>query len=276
MTRIPICGKTPKGVEEIERRTQRLSVRARRVLILIDGKRDLAALAELVPGDTLPEICQQLLDEGYIAPVHSPLSAGPETAPEAEEMPAAASRPPLSAIEQQRLNMARNFMTNTLATFVGHAASSLINHVEAAHDLAHLRTLAKPWREAIGLSADGRKQLADLASRLAVIDENFLDVFADGEVIVDQATPPAPPPRTMPPIPEDEAERLAMARNFMTNTLDTFVGLAASSLVSRIENCPDADGLRQLFGDWRDAIALNADGRKRLSELDAQLAALLA
>jgi len=275
MTRIPICGKTPKGVEEIEKRTQRLSVRARRVLILIDGKRDQTALAELVPGEALGEICRQLLDEGFIAPVLNQGSEGAAASPKPEDVPAAAIRPQLPAVELQRLNMARNFMTNTLATFVGHAASSLINHVEAAHDLAHLRTLAKPWREAIALSADGRKQLADLASRLAVIDENFLAVFADDEVSADETAHQALPPRTMPPIPDDAAERVAMARNFMTNTLDTFVGLAASSLISRIENCPDADSLRQLFGDWRDAIALSADGRKRLSELDAQLAALL-
>jgi hypothetical protein len=275
MTKIPICVKTPKGVEEIEKRTQRLPVRARQVLILIDGKRGFEALADLVPSETLPEILRQLLDDGFIAPVHSEPGAAAEFLPAPDEEPAVGELRQLSAVEQQRLNMARNFMTNTLTTFVGHAASSLINHVEAAHDLAHLRSLAKAWREAIALSSDGRKQLADLASRLVVIDENFLAAFADSAVIGQEPAPPTPPPRAMPPIPEDEAERLTMARNFMTNTLDAFVGLAASSLVSRLENCSDRDGLRQLFGDWRDAIALSGDGRKRLSELDAQLAALL-
>ncbi len=275
MTKIPICVKTPKGVEEIEKRTQRLSVRARQVLILIDGKRDFEALVELVPSETLPEICRQLLDDGFIAPAHKQGTEG-GASPAPDELPAVAVRPHLSAVEQQRLNMARNFMTNTLTTFVGHAASSLINHVEAAHDLAHLRSLARPWREAIALTADGRKQLADLASRLVVIDENFLTVLADAEASDGQPAPPRTPEPTLPSIPGDEAERLVMARNFMSNTLDTFVGLAASSLVSRIESCADRDGLRNLFGDWRDAIALSRDGRKRLSELDSQLAALLA
>lgn len=270
MAKSPIWVKTPKGVEEIEKRTQRLSVRARRVLILIDGKRDFAALSTLVPGETLPEICRQLLGDGYIAAVRPPGSAI-ETS---ENAPISAARTPLSMVEQQRLSMARNFMTNTLTMFVGHAASSLINHVEAAHDLAHLRGLAKQWREALALSADGRKQLADLSSRLVVIDGRFFAALTEAKVI--DVRPPPKTPAALPPTPADDGEHLAMARNFMLNTLNTFVGLAASSLVSRIENCPDRSGLRTLFDEWRDAIALSRDGRKRLRELDSQLAALLA
>ncbi|HPT50390.1 MAG TPA: hypothetical protein PLS67_03020 [Accumulibacter sp.] len=271
MAKIPIWVKTPKGVEEIEKRTLRLSVRARRVLILIDGKRDFATLSSLVPSETLPEICRQLLNDGYIAAVHPPGSAIGAS----EKAPTDTARPALSIVEQQRLSMARNFMTNTLTMYVGHAASSLINHVEAAHDLAHLRGLAKQWREAIALSADGRKQLADLSSRLVVIDQHFLAALANAKV-ADVRPPPKTPAATSPPTPADDGEHLTMARNFMLNTLDTFVGLAASSLVSRIENCPDKRGLRTLFDEWRDAIALSRDGRKRLRELDSQLAALLA
>lgn len=274
MTVIPTCVKTPKGVEEIEKRTQRLPTRARQVLILIDGKRDYHALLELIPAETLPDICRQLLDQGFIVPRQEATdepqvrSIGDDSA----GTPAAA----ISIVEEQRLKMARNFMVNTLSTFVGHVASSLINHVEAAHDLSHLRSLARQWRDAIALTADGRKQLADLESRLVVIDERFLGALADPETFREEAPPrtkPAPAPQT--PTPANEDERLAMARSFMLNTLDAFVGLAASSLVSRIEASSDCEGLRQLFGDWRDAIALSHDGRKRLSELDAKLSDLL-
>lgn len=274
MTVIPICTKTPKGVEEIEKRTQRLPTRVRQVLILIDGKRDYSALLELLPAETLPDICRQLLNEGFIAPLHETKDGPLLTLVDRESIDSPAGA--MSIVEEQRLKMARNFMVNTLTTFVGHVASSLINHVEAAHDLTHLRTLAKQWREAIALTADGRKQLADLESRLVVIDERFLGALAGSGTLREEVTPP---PRVTPasqtPAPANEDERLAMARSFMLNTLDAFVGLAASSLISRIESSPDCEGLRQLFGDWRDAIALSDDGRKRLSELDAKLSILL-
>ena len=68
---------------------------------------------------------------------------------------------------------------------------------------------------------------------------------------------------------------LSKITNFMANTLSAFVGIAASSLIERVEGSPGMDELRHLFGDWRAAIALTGDGRKRLAEFEEKLAALL-
>ena len=77
------------------------------------------------------------------------------------------------------------------------------------------------------------------------------------------------------PRPESESDRFAMARNFMLNTLNAFVGIACSSLLTRIEAAENMQSLRQFFGPWREAIRLSSDGRKALLDLEEKLAALL-
>lgn len=264
MAVIPICVKTPKGIEEIEKRTYRLPVRTRQVLIMIDGKRDYAALVAMFPGDTLPGACRQLIDDGFIVPLHKPESPPLRTA--GSSLPGAGSGALLSAIDLQRLSMARDFMASTLASFVGTSASPLVSRIEAAARLPDLHVLAVPWREAMARSPEGLKQLAGFENRLAVIDQNFVSALAS----------PRPVPTGAPlPTPMNDDERLEMARNFMVNTLSAFVGIAASSLIAHVEDCSSIEDLRHLFIDWRDAISLSRDGRKRLGELDAKLAALV-
>ena len=120
--------------------------------------------------------------------------------------------------------------------------------------------------EAMARSPEGLKQLAGFENRLAVIDQNFVSALAS----------PRPVPIGAPlPAPMNDDERLEMARNFMVNTLNAFVGIAASSLIAHVEDCSSIEDLRHLFIDWRDAISLSRDGRKRLGELDAKLAALV-
>lgn len=268
MAVIPICVKTPKGIEEIEKRTHRLPMRMRQILIMIDGKRDFSALLAMFPGDTLPELCRQLLEEGFITPLHKEPPLAPVVAVPPPAAPAAPAAP-LSAIDQQRLGMARNFMMNTLGAFVGHAASSLMTRIEQTRSLPELHSMAAKWREAIALSPDGRKQLVDLEGKLAVIDERFLAALDL------PPAPAAPPPAKQAAGPADDQERLTMARNFMMNTLNAFVGVAASSLIMRIEGAPGFAELRHHFGDWREAVGLSKDGRKQLPELEKRLAALL-
>ncbi len=164
------------------------------------------------------------------------------------------------------------------AASVGGAAATLIKRLDTAPSLEHLHGLAIAWREVLLLASDGRRQLADFESRLAVLDERFAVVLKRPDAAAGSASTAATAPAggaKAVPSPANDDERLEMARNFMCNTLDAFVGLAASSLISRVEASQQIDELRHLFGDWRDAIALTNDGRKRLGELQVKLAALL-
>lgn len=160
MSGIPICVKTPKGIEEVELRTHRLPMRARQVLIMVDGKRDFTTLLAMFPGDALEGICRQLIDEGFIVARAKPVAPVAVTAP-----PPVA--PPVD--DAQRLTMARNFMNNTLSAFVGVAASSLSVRVERAPGIDDLRHLFGEWRESIALVRDGRERLPELESKLAAL-----------------------------------------------------------------------------------------------------------
>jgi hypothetical protein len=67
VTAVTVCAKTAKGQEEIERRPNGLSPRLRQMLILMDGRRDTAALQTVFPPELVPTPVQQLLDGGFDA-----------------------------------------------------------------------------------------------------------------------------------------------------------------------------------------------------------------
>lgn len=60
--------KTPLGVEEVGRAQRAISNRARRVLILIDGRRTLDDLQMVTRPGELPQIISELLQAGLIVP----------------------------------------------------------------------------------------------------------------------------------------------------------------------------------------------------------------
>ena len=75
------------------------------------------------------------------------------------------------------------------------------------------------------------------------------------------------------PLPDgSDALRLQQARNFMNNTLNTFVGaLGTSALLTRIERAEGHAELRQLFDEWYYAIVTSREGRRAAESLRGQL-----
>ena len=66
--------------------------------------------------------------------------------------------------------------------------------------------------------------------------------------------------------------RLQMARNFMTNTLNAFVGsLGASSLLDRIEQADSHEALRAAYDEWYHAIVISRNGKREAETLRAKL-----
>jgi len=62
-----IFHKTANGQSEVEARSDRLSMKERRVLILVNGEKDTATLKQLSSCENIAEILQSLLDGGFIA-----------------------------------------------------------------------------------------------------------------------------------------------------------------------------------------------------------------
>jgi hypothetical protein len=188
--------KTPKGIAEIEHRSHGVSARQRKLLILIDGKRDEKDLAAMFPGADASAILASLLDEGYVkllAPAPppapqpvaqksvAPKSAVPQpVAPKSVAPQPIAPRPvaprAMTGNEAERFAQARQFMISTTRAHISLNDPSLINqlgesvslisHLEACADLDALREQLNPWREVLKLSREGRKDMADLEKKL--------------------------------------------------------------------------------------------------------------
>ena len=199
MTAGVVFAKTAKGVAEIDSRAAGLSARVRRVLIFVDGKRSVAALRELVQADDLTHTLGALEELGLIevaSVVEAPAvsRAGVQTSvavPAVASSAVAAVAPPLApqAVaagqrlpsiyaflgdgtedDPRRFDMSRNFMGNTLRTFVGPVgATSLIDRIDTALDRSALRALFDEWYHAIVMSREGKRQAEDLRSKLLEI-----------------------------------------------------------------------------------------------------------
>ena len=161
--------KTPKGVEEISKRSHGLSPRARQTLIMLDGKRSIDDVMEMLPGDETLELLDELFANGFIDAQQESLAAEAPKAKSAAPKPTVA-KPVVPAelpqSEAERLQIAKNFMRNTVQTFLGGMGSGFISHIDKCNSIEELRRNFGPWKEAIELSRDGRKQLLDLEYRL--------------------------------------------------------------------------------------------------------------
>ncbi|MDR2837930.1 MAG: hypothetical protein LBV49_05070, partial [Azonexus sp.] len=110
-----IFAKTAKGHKEIATRPSQLTPRQRRVLIMVDGKRNVAELREMLQNEDLQHTLGLLEEEGYIA------VAGLRQQPDAplqpippEGLPSITAFRPLPASPNpQELEMARNFIINS-------------------------------------------------------------------------------------------------------------------------------------------------------------------
>lgn len=157
-----VFAKTPQGQDEIIRRAAGLLPRVRRVLILIDGKRTQDELRVMAQCEDLPQVLQDLQTQGYVAAVghHGQMMAVQYTDGQTFRVLPVPPEP----LQQQQ---ARNFMINTLKTFVGTVGtSSLLLRIESAVGHEGLRELYDEWQRTIAASRDGRREIENLRSKL--------------------------------------------------------------------------------------------------------------
>jgi len=153
-----VFAKTPMGHIEIETRAAGLSPRVRRLLIFIDGRRSVEELRSMVQSDDLRHSLGMLEEDGYIELVSGGM---------APPAPSASFRLHPPGEDIVRLQQARNFMLNTIRTFVGAlGTSSLQLRIEGARNDAELRALFDEWYHAIVSSRDGRREAEQLRVKL--------------------------------------------------------------------------------------------------------------
>jgi hypothetical protein len=165
-----VFAKTEKGQEEMEKRTDGLNLRNRRVLILIDGKRTINDLRGMNNDEQLPDTLAALAEGGYIktaevAAIAYPVN--PATIDTSLPLPPPAFRDISSENNPENLAKARNFMTNTLKTFVGAlGTSSLLDRIGKCQTHETLRATFDEWYRAISSSREGRREAEGLRIKL--------------------------------------------------------------------------------------------------------------
>ncbi|MCG2579036.1 hypothetical protein LZ012_18750 [Dechloromonas sp. XY25] len=159
--------KTQKGHDEIATKAGGLSPRERRVLIFVDGKRSVEELRSMLLADDLQHTLGMLEEEGYIE-FHDLSGVGPANSTPVDRLPSITAFADLPAEpDMVRLQMARNFMTNTLNAFVGAlGTSSLLERIDKSGGHSDLRELYDEWYHAIVMSRDGKREAESLRAKL--------------------------------------------------------------------------------------------------------------
>jgi hypothetical protein len=176
-----VFGKTEIGQHEIKTRELGLPPMVRRLLILIDGKRSGEELAPMLMGQALDGLLAQLIDKDCVslvarANVNAPTTAAlaPAKTPDKPKDAAAEAAlatltalPPADSRSDKNLDMARNFMTNTLNMEFGmNMRLSLIEAIANCATSADLRQVYPTWHATMASSKGSAKELPGLVEKL--------------------------------------------------------------------------------------------------------------
>ncbi|WP_439114820.1 hypothetical protein [Hydrogenophaga sp.] len=164
-----IFSKTPVGQQEIQSRGLGLAPLARRILVLVDGKRSGRDLSAFVSGhDDIEQILGALLSQGCVA-AEAPSKAA--VVPAAKVAVSAAGTPQgLPAPETRTAkdnDMARHFMINSINSIIGQQMRiSLIHDIFHAKSTEALRTVYHAWAASMADHGMGSKRLPELREKL--------------------------------------------------------------------------------------------------------------
>lgn len=164
--------KTPKGMDEVQKRTHGLGPRIRQLLIMIDGKRDVSALLAIFSPDLLPAMLAQLSDGGFVLQVAQAQATTSHARAVAASLPIASpmSMPAaLGEAEENPFELGQMFMINLAKRILGIAGDPIIARLRATHDIDGLRGLYLEWRSTIKQAPDGLLRLKELEKKLAKV-----------------------------------------------------------------------------------------------------------
>ncbi len=149
-----IFSKTQKGIDEIERRTRSLEPTLRRLLIMVDGKKEDDELSQVLGNELVSEGIQHLLLFNYIE------AAGElDSSAEISQLPE--QRPPDALLK------AKNFMVNTLSHFHGqYNKLDLMRAVKECGNHQELRVLYPDWLRCMGEARLAVKRIPELKKEL--------------------------------------------------------------------------------------------------------------
>lgn len=174
-----VFAKTAAGHEEIHKRALGLGPLPRRLLVLIDGKRSGQELAAFVTGHDVNELLKELQEKACIealAPVATPkppaavavsLSQQLAGIPVAALDASLALLPPAETRSAKDVEMARNFMMNTINTVFGkNMRLSAVEAVFNCQTAQELRVVYLHWAELMLSNGVASKRLPEFRAQL--------------------------------------------------------------------------------------------------------------
>ncbi|HEX6734886.1 MAG TPA: hypothetical protein VF096_08725 [Azonexus sp.] len=164
-----IFAKTARGQEEVTARSAGLTPRQRRVLIMIDGKRTVDELREMLQADDLQHTLGLLEEDGHIAVagLKEETSGTLQPAPPDSLPSITAFRPLPEPPDSAEMEMARNFIMNSLRTFCGpYAHLDIVERTSTAKSHEELRQQFDPWLHAVMQTRDGKRRAEELRGQL--------------------------------------------------------------------------------------------------------------
>ena len=145
--------KTSIGQKEVKENAAGLSMMERRVLILVNGEKDVEALAKLSLCDDIEAVVDRLLELEMVEVTETTLIE----VEAANDTTASDDKTDVHTIS------AREFMCNTLNTFGNQVrVAPLHKQIEETTGLEDLRQLIKPWYQSISETPGGMYQADDL------------------------------------------------------------------------------------------------------------------
>jgi hypothetical protein len=151
--------KTPKGLEEISTRANRLPSRVRAMLIMVDGHRTGDELVALSSSSAEGKRHLAALLNGGFIQVQSPPGSSAEQAAEA--------RP---ALPDEDISLARSYAARTLMDLLGAQAGALVAEIERAKTRDELQRQLVKLRAALGSAPDQKAAQQFLEKLVLVLD----------------------------------------------------------------------------------------------------------
>lgn len=150
-----IFRKTEKGRTEIATRANKLGLRERTMLIMVDDKTTHAGLLAKNSHATSEGILDGLLADGYIEIASGTEAAG--AAPPTAAEPAAFAAAPAAAAVEVSMESASRYACRTLITLLGPGADDLTTLVEKCKGVEELSARLEKCRDVIQAMAGKRK-----------------------------------------------------------------------------------------------------------------------
>lgn len=263
-----IFRKTEKGRTEITTRANKLGLRERAMLIMVDDKTTRSGLLARNTHPGAGAILDSLLAGGFIENGSGNISAGAErVAAVAHGAGPAVAAAPAMPVEAS-LTSASRFACRALVTYLGPSADDLTVLVEKAANAAELATVLERCRQIIQDLAGKKKAdefWAGVSARLPV-SENPLGT-------VSAAASSAPPDSAKDQPPPVEVS-LSSASRFACRALVTYLGPSADDLTALIEQSTGAVELAIALEKSR-RILHDVAGKKKADEFWSGVSARL-